>query len=61
MDQKPPFLIPLTLDIERRGGKRDPDGVGADPIAPGVAVISTDDQRLLHLSEPPQSLCVMSG
>jgi hypothetical protein len=30
-------LIPLTLDIERRGGKRDPDGIG---MAPLIRVVS---------------------
>jgi len=32
MVQKRTFLIPLVLDIGRRKGKHDPDGVGMAPV-----------------------------
>jgi hypothetical protein len=34
--RKPSFMIPFVLDIERHGGKRDPDGVG---IAPATRIL----------------------
>src|SRR3954447_3787619 len=39
------FLIPLALEIERRGGKQDPNG-GHGPSHPGIAVTGADDQQL---------------